>query len=152
MGSRSSGRFIRVYDRRGPTRLEIEFKNDWAENFIKVISSVQQTVWIEQCMGLLCDYVDFVDRSHNCGGNAAHRLQWWESIVGHTEKISIGSKKDTERMLLSRTKAWFERMIPMLYLVRHGLGISLDELIDRSEWRLKNRRLRKLEVLRKSIR
>ena len=77
-------------------------------------------------------------------------LDWWEEFVGGAKKISVNSKKDTEGALSRRIRDWFDRMIPTLYLVRHGLGVSLDTEIDKSEWRLTNRHSRKLELIRKS--
>ena len=56
MGALSSKRFIRVYDRRDPTKFEIEFKEDWAENFLRVIAEVEASQWIEQRLGGLCGF------------------------------------------------------------------------------------------------
>ena len=61
IGSRQSERFIRIYDRRGYTRLEMVFREKWAENFAQVITEILPQEWILQCIGYLRNYLNFID-------------------------------------------------------------------------------------------
>ena len=151
LGSRTSGRMIRIYDRRGDTRLEIEFKNEWAENICNVISKADYSVWVPQSIGLLRDYLDFVDASSAKKLNDASLLYWWEQFVCSYEKIILEARKDSESNLLLRTKHWFNKMLPTLYIVRFGLNIDINEELEKANFEISAKHLRKLEIIKNSL-
>lgn len=150
IGSRQSDRFIRIYDRRGFTRLEMVFKDKWAENFAKVITEIPPQEWILQCIGYLRDYVNFIDRTQKKLKNSDYEmLSWWAAFVCNAEKIKLDIvKKDANENLKRRMEEYLERLLPTLYVIRHGLNLDINKLIDSIENSLSQKHLRKLELIR----
>jgi len=56
-------------------------------------------------------------------------------------------KKDVNTNQRQRLKEYIVRLLPTLYIVRHGLDLDMNELIDNSEYLLTQKHLRKLESL-----
>ena len=138
IGSRKSGRFIRIYDRRGPTRLEMEFKGDWAKMVGERIATSSPKYWMWDVMGMLKDYVEFVDSKSGDNISRAPLLPWWKQFIGSCEKvklqrpsISLSAQKETARL-----EAHVQRQTASLYIYRHALGVSLDDMVDRSGYKL----------------
>ena len=148
VGSRQSGRLIRVYDRRGPTRLEIEFKKEWAAQICSNIAKSNNHQWARDCIGYLRDYIDFVDTGHNKTNiNRAVLLSWWANFISDTERLRIEKTAKSEGNLLVKYKRYLDRLLPTLYLMRHGLGISLDDSVEMAETRLTDRHKAKLKCI-----
>ena len=89
-GRRGSADFLRVYDRRGFTRVEHECRRRRAEvlGFQMVLVPVEQ--WHRLSMGNLRDFVDFLPRK--VGENVTRQtrlLPWWAHFVGSVERIQI---------------------------------------------------------------
>lgn len=135
IGSRKSERFIRIYDRRGFTRLEMVFKDKWAENFAKVISDIPPDKWIKQCIGYLRDYVNF---------NAT----WWLQFVSTIDVIKLDLNNNSERIIKSNLLDYFKRLIPTLYLIRKGCDIDINNVVD--SFILTPKHERKLKILKSS--
>ena len=58
---------------------------------------------------------------------------------------------DISGTLLTRNKTYLERLLPSLLVIRKGLGVSLDELVDGSEHRLTPQHLRKIDELQRAL-
>lgn len=81
IGSRSSERLVRFYDRRGPTRMEFEVKGDRAPLLWAHLLEHEEADWSSAGMACLRDYLDFRDRSSEVEPRACPLLPWWETIV-----------------------------------------------------------------------
>ncbi len=153
IGSRQSDRFIRIYDRRGFTRLEMVFKDKWAENFAVVITEISPNEWILQTIGYLRDYVNFVDSTYKKKPNLEYTmLPWWNNFVTSTKLIKLSiEEKDPNENLKRRMEEYLEHLLPTLYIIRHGLKLDINCLIDKSEMNLTQKHLRKMELLQKEM-
>lgn len=151
IGSKQSERFIRIYDRRGPTRLEMVFKDKWSENFAKVITEISDNQWIEQCIGYLSDYVNFVDNQTKNQKNTPYEfISWWKDFLNGVDKTTLKiDRVDYKKNIRVRLRNYLDRLLPTLYIMRHGLDIDFNNLIDNSEVMLTQKHLKKLQLLTK---
>jgi len=149
IGSRQSERFIRIYDRRGFTRLEIVFKDKWSENFARVITEIPSKEWINQCIGYLRDYVNFVSvKPKNIKSVSHDTLSWWSTFIGDSEKVCLNiDKRNANEDLKIRLENYFKRLLPTLYIIRHGLAKDINKIIDNSDHLLNQKHLKKLEFI-----
>jgi len=58
IGSRSSERYLRVYDERGYTRVELETKGSRAQTIFLDLLGFDCREWVKRCMGHLLDFID----------------------------------------------------------------------------------------------
>jgi DNA relaxase NicK len=104
-GSRSSERMIRVYDRRGFTRLELELKDKRADLVAKQLFQAEDiSNWYEIMIGHLRDFVDF-DTS------------WWKEFIGSAGRAwaSVSKPKDIE---IEKILNWLDHQVmPALSVV-----------------------------------
>ena len=78
----------RIYDKRGPTRLEIEFREKWADKkSARYLPPPLPNTGYSRCMGILRDFVDFVDAAVS-GENISRAplLPWWSTFIDGAEK------------------------------------------------------------------
>lgn len=152
IGSRASGRLVRIYNRRGPTRVEMESKGRWAEYVAFTIANQAYETFESFAASYLRQFVDFVEADKGGSITRAPLLPWWEEFVGQVAK-GAGQPKDPDisGTLLTRNKAYLERLLPSLLVIRKGLGVSLDELVDGSEHRLTPKHLRKIDELQRAL-
>jgi DNA relaxase NicK len=120
LGSRTSERMVRVYDRRGFTRLELELKDRRADLVAKELFRADDiSEWYSIMISHLRDFVDF-------------DTLWWEEFVKSTGRAwaKVSNPKDIE---LEKIISWFEHQIaPALsVLVDTQTNIRMQELIDR---------------------
>jgi hypothetical protein len=132
IGSRSSVRMLRVYDKRGPTRLEFQARDDRAHNI--VFDLIRQPIdkWSRVSRGHLRDYIDFVDVK-----TGAFTDWWGEFVVDITKAdLIISSPRDEE---LGRIFKWFnDQVSPSFSVLVDVLG---NEVIQEflKEGRIKRR-------------
>jgi len=88
-GSRSSERFLRVYDRRGPTRFEMEVKGDRAGLLWEYLLKHDEEDWSGAAMAHLRDFIDFRDRSQGQQPRACPLLEWWSAIVADAGRTAL---------------------------------------------------------------
>ena len=131
IGSRKSGRLVRIYNRRGPTRLETEYHGEWAGKVCKLLAALRIDLWLIECAGILRDFVDFVDAKASSGNiSRAPLLPWWNSFVDGAEKAELQIGGTHRAMTAMRMERYLQRLLPTLCVMRHGLGVSLDSLTD----------------------
>lgn len=98
LGSNSSQRMIRVYNKRGPTRLEFQMRDDRAQLVTKeILSSPSIEDWFPIMIGHLRDYVDF-------------KTEWWNKFtngIGRARAIVSTPKEISMEKLLH----WFDHQI-----------------------------------------
>ena len=76
MGSRSSERYARVYDRRGPTRFEVEFKGDRAAAIWMQLCATPVEKWPDVIRAHVRDFCEFA-------------RPWWDAIMGGTARAML---------------------------------------------------------------
>lgn len=107
-GARSSERMIRVYNRRGFTRLELELKHDRADVVAKqLFAAADVSEWWRIMVSHLRDYIDF---------NPA----WWEEFVGGVGRANVNLSSPKE-VSVERITHWLERQVAPALSVIHDM-------------------------------
>ncbi len=94
IGSRKSETCLRVYDRRGPTRLELELKGKRASSFWVKLSSEGLLHLPVLALGVVRSHIDFVnrvDKSKNV--TRSPLLPWWKRFIGDVAKVKLSIPK-----------------------------------------------------------
>ncbi len=124
MGARTSSRMVRVYDRRGPTRVELEVKGERAVLLWRALLSTAEEGWSACGLAELRGFVDFRDRSSGKRPDYCPLLPWWSEFVQGAERKAICIPR--ERQTLGRAVEWLRGSVePMLALAHDVFGPSL---------------------------
>lgn len=129
MGSRTSERFARVYDRRGYTRFEVEFKRGRAEAVPGDLLRHKVEEWPVRIAGHIRDFVEFL-------------RPWWDGVLGGAVRVWV-SEGSAEEVMLERTMGWLEKQVaPSLACVHEALGgdtVYVMGLVQRGRKRYNSR-------------
>lgn len=117
LGGRSSTRYMRVYDKHGFTRLEIEFKKEKSQQVgLMVLTADNPNSALVIAMGHVRDYIDFF-------------TDWWELFVQDFERNYSKLPNDVQEMTLDGIKEWFEKQIAAAFFVLSNMeGEYLEDL------------------------
>lgn len=123
-GSRSSERMIRVYNRRGFTRLEFEVKDKRATLIAKqVFLTIDIDQWFYLLLAHLLDYIDF-------------KTDWWEAFKDSANRAgaTVSSPKE---IAMSKVVHWLDKQVaPALSVAADVLPPEfMDELLKRGRRR-----------------
>lgn len=91
-GSRSSERFIRVYNKRGPTRVEFEVKGERAVAIAAYLMYSEIDEWPQIAIANIKDFIDIY-------------YPWWDKFIGDEDRayMKLNCGKEVE---LERSKEW----------------------------------------------
>ncbi len=91
IGSRSAqnARMVRFYNRRGPTRVELELHKKRADIMWKVLDEMPLEDWSIAGLHHLVDFVDFRDRSADLNVGRCPRLDWWDVFTAGASRLSL---------------------------------------------------------------
>ncbi len=137
IGSRSSDHFLRVYDARGFTRVELEMKGAAARAFKSVLLSDADT-FVHQAVGVLREFVDFVDRSSSANISRCGNLPSWELFTQGLERVKLrvaGVVVDS----LERVADWLEGQVAATLYTYHRAGRSVGDLLQLGKGRMSKR-------------
>ena len=152
IGARSSPRFVRIYDRRGPTRVELELKKPIADSVAQAMIALPFEEWLMVGLGHLRQFLDFVDAKSGKKLSLAPLLPWWEQFVcGAARAEEKYTRPEAARNLVMQYQEYLTRLIPTLCVYKQAFGVSLDYVCDCSEHRLKELHRRKIETLRQAL-
>lgn len=132
LGSKSSSRFVRVYNRRGFTRFEIVFRQDRAHAVALDIFSNLYRDWSITAMSHVQDYLDFPNWS------------LWLSFVGYSLPADL-IITSARKVSLTKIHGWLERQVIVALSVFydvHGWS-SAQSIIDRMMFEASNSRDRR---------
>lgn len=133
-GSRQSERMIRVYNRRGFTRLEMETKDKRADLIAKdIFKESDISLWFPVAMSHLRDYVDF-------------KTPWWDKFtngIGRAKAIVTTPREIT----IEKETAWLERQIAVPLSIVHDVRRDgfVEKLLTRG--RKKRTQTNKYDIL-----
>lgn len=96
-GSRNSERFLRVYDMRGPTRLEVEFKGKRAGIVAKALFDQEPDGWFEIAIAHIRDFID-ID------------LPWWQEFINHVDR-AYAQLHGAKEVTLDEKKQWLLKQV-----------------------------------------
>jgi hypothetical protein len=119
LGHRKRDRFLRVYDRRGPVRCEIEFKGKVAQGVVAEMVGAGVERWPLMALGWLRGSVDFVDSAASTQACRCPLLPWWAEFVEGAErsrpKLLVKEKLDLEPLAIGKiTRAVMSRSRKLL--------------------------------------
>lgn len=139
IGSRQSKRFMRIYDRRGVTRVEVELKEEAAGiAFQRVVDGVGATLGAE-AIGWVRSICDFVDRSADANVSRCPLLDWWAAFVGGAEKLRV-RLGGTVRATLERTRRWLTKQVSAVLATVESLEPGfVEKLLQEGRWRMGER-------------
>ena len=121
LGSRSSTRSLRVYDQRGYTRFEVEYRRDRANEVIKQVFPNFVERWPDLMVSHLLDFVDLRENGEG------ERLGFWESFVQGKKRAGL-KISDAREADLNKTLSWIGRQVsPGLSVISDVYG---EEKID----------------------
>jgi hypothetical protein len=129
MGSRTSERFLRVYDERGPTRFEMEWKGERAVLLWRRLLACAEDGWSLEAMSELRAFLDFRDRSSGVRPDFCPLLGWWQVLTDGAGRSCISIPR--EASTLEDRRAWLRRQVaPVLAMVADGVADWTGELAD----------------------
>jgi DNA relaxase NicK len=135
IGSRSSERYVRAYDARGFTRVELELKGDQAGAFQAVLLAPDDE-FVASAVGVLRAVVDFVDASSSSNISRAKLLPSWEAFTAGLEKVKLMVAAATVPTV-ERVQEFIENQVASTLVVYLALGNSLSLLLKVGEEKLK---------------
>jgi hypothetical protein len=124
MGSRASRQYARCYNRRGPTRFELELKAEKAEVAVVELRGMTWggTAFARFVVGAVRGFVEFIDRAANEKSERCPLLSWWAAFVDGVDRIRLLIPAKTTRTV-GQLRDWIERQVgPSLAVVSVVLG------------------------------
>jgi hypothetical protein len=125
-GSANNSRLVRVYDRRGPTRVELELHEKRADMLWQRLAEIELRDWSKVAMSYLVDFVDFRDVGADANVKRCPRLDWWADFTAGAARLSMPLPRKAPT--LDSTREWIEgSMAPTLALIA-------DAVPDATKW------------------
>lgn len=95
-GSRRSDAMLRIYDKKAESgsdehdywcRVEFQFRHDMAHAFADTfLNKDEDRDFIELFLGVLCNYLRFIERKYKNDADKCPTLDWWDRFIGHVAK------------------------------------------------------------------
>lgn len=143
LGSRSSTRFLRVYDRRGPTRVEMEWKKERAELLWARLLACAEEEWSSEALSELRAFVDFRERSEGDRPETAPLLSWWAEFTDGAGRWCASIPRKAVKSV-DQLRMWVRRQVSgVLALVADAVGdwnTELDDILTEGRIRYRARR------------
>jgi hypothetical protein len=132
LGGRQSQRYMRIYNKRGPTRIELETKRDYAQAvavaLLELRVDVELARFVVACLREFCDF-GVQDGVH--GARGVKLLPWWAAFVGSADRIGRLDIDRREHLSVDRTLSWLDRaVVPSLAMVVVCYGGVGRQLLD----------------------
>ena len=109
IGSRASSRYLRCYDRRGNTRVELECKGGRAALFWLRLRETHPNQWSRLALGFLRDFVDFRDTAAAVKPADCPLLAAWAAFVGDAERLGVPMPR--KPFTLDRARSWVHHQV-----------------------------------------
>lgn len=125
-GSDADCRLVRVYDRRGPTRVELEVHGKRAQMLWSILDGADLGDWSAGCLAYLVDFLDFRDREADANVGRCPRLDWWENFTDGAGRLALPLPRKAPT--LDSTRDWIESQ------VAPALSLVAEVVPDATEW------------------
>ena len=134
LGSRHSIRMLRVYDKRGPTRIEFQARDERAHQIARQLAGKHVDSWSKVAKSHLRDYIDFVAQE------TGDFLHWWLEFIANVERANTKVNKARE-MELERIFVWLQsQAAPSLSVLVDVYGFqTIQDLIKEGRIKRGNR-------------
>lgn len=103
-GSRTSNRYLRVYDRRGPTRLELETKEERADMIARNLFTSKPEDWFRLAIGHIRDFIDVYE-------------EYWKEFVGEIRRAYAKIVNLREISVMGIVRWLSDQVIPSLSVI-----------------------------------
>jgi DNA relaxase NicK len=133
IGRRSSQRYMRIYDRRGPTRVELETTRQYANAVAAAVierrgDDLELAHFVVACLREFCDF-GTQDGVHDA--RDVRLLPWWEAFVRSVDRIGKLVVDRRENLSVDRSLRWIDRaVVPSLAMVVACYGDVGKRLLD----------------------
>jgi DNA relaxase NicK len=125
-GSRQSHRMIRVYNRRGPTRLEMECKDKRADLIARRIFKASPEEWFNLAISHVRDFIDV-------------ECPWWDDFIKDVER-AYAKLVNLADVTLSKLVSWIDSQVAPALSVLYDCDLFLvDTIIQRGRRRRKGK-------------
>lgn len=112
VGGRTSTRYMRIYDKHGYTRLEVEYKAEKARQVGQdLLCAENEETALKLAVGHVMDYVEFF-------------TDWWDVFVTNFSRLYSALPKDVKEMSIEGIKNWFENQVATAFFVLSKLETS----------------------------
>ena len=135
VGSRASDRYLRIYDKRGYTRCELELKGERSSTigrqFADLVADGLQAIDQAPALALshLRDFIDFTDRLADENPTRAPLLDWWQAFVDGAERAGLVLSQVVKTM--QKAANWIAGAVaPTLAAWLHHTGGDFDQLLE----------------------
>jgi len=98
LGRNSSQRMVRVYDRRGPVRLEFQMRDDRAQAVALDVFSKPYPDWEITAKSHLRQYVDFID------------IDWWDLFVDMVVRADL-KISSARKVTFAKLEGWLDKQV-----------------------------------------
>ncbi len=124
LGSNLSDRMLRIYDKRGPVRLELQSRKNRSDLLAREVLKNQPHEWDKPAISHLRDYVDFINVE------TKELLPWWQAFVQDTDR-AMKTVSDAREIELNRMIEWISTQVsPALSVLADVIGKdSIDAFI-----------------------
>lgn len=130
-GSPSSTRKVRVYNKRGPVRLELELRDIRADYVARVVLTHEKD-WLTAAIAHVRDFIDiYVDEERTALAG------WWQEFIDDVSRAyaTVYSSKEISK---ERIKAWFENQVAVwLFVLKTIEPEFLEKIAAEAPERLK---------------
>ena len=108
LGSNEADRMIRVYNKRGPTRLEFQMRDERAHLVALDVLLRYPSKWHEAALAHVSQYITF---KQGCAPD------WWLAFIGSTEKADL-IISSSRVVSLNKSKRWMTKQVaPLLSVI-----------------------------------
>lgn len=144
LGSPSSDVRLRCYDRRGFTRSELQLRRGHAQNFFDGLLARDESELPELFLGVLRNFVDFVEPSEDSNRSRWDLLPWWSAFVNDFRRVRLAPVRvvaSPEKYLIQARKygAMFHTYVSLLASHGRSEASVLSELHQHGSSLLKPR-------------
>jgi replication initiation factor len=140
VGSKKSDKQARIYDRRGPTRFELQYRRIPAFALCHELACLEQEEWHSFVLGVLRSFIEFVERKTNVSESPP--LPWWEEFVGSTSVVRLPSA-NIEPDSIGRLRGYVDKVAPAVKALLYYDKCTPDSFFERV--RLRDNHLKLLE-------
>ncbi len=116
LGSGQSARMLRVYDKHGPVRLEMQTRAERADLIARDVLVKLPDLWLDNAIPHLRDYIDFIERE------TEKLLPWWKHFINNKSR-AMKTVSDARTIELTKMLTWVEgKVSPTLSVINDVLG------------------------------
>jgi DNA relaxase NicK len=127
IGAASSERRVRIYNARGPTRLELQVRGKRAESYGDVLEGLCVSKLPKVIVGLVRAFVDFVEPSSNKSRSVLQG--WWSSAVESFDQIVTSIPKIV--VTIESKWQWLQQSVRRTMAIMHHACVGDQAWLSR---------------------